>query len=134
MRYARYLSVLVLLVAAVVAPAAPAAAATRAITVDDVHFGQGNEIVVSGKVACAQPTGQALVRYWATNSYPLDVATGSGEVRVPCADGPVPWAAPAWPQLNGFDDRFPLSVIATFYRDGIQEAATLNLFQPGWGD
>jgi hypothetical protein len=134
MRYARYLSVLVLLVAAVVAPAAPAAAATPAITIDDADYGQGSEIVVSGTVTCSQPTGQALVRYWASNWYPLDTATGSGEVRVPCADGPTPWAAPARPQVNGFDDRFPLSVIATFYRDGTQEATTLNLFQPGWGD
>lgn len=133
MRYARYLSALVVLVAAVVVPAVPAVAATPAITVDDAEFGEGAEIVVSGTFTCSQPAGQAHVEYWASNWYPLDVATGFGEASVACADGPVPWAAAAQPGLTTFDDSFPLSVIATFSRDGVQEAATWHMFSPGWG-
>jgi hypothetical protein len=134
MRFARYLSVLVLLVAVVVAPAAPAVAATPAVTIDDASYGVGPEIVVSGTFTCSQPTGQARVQYWASNWHPLETAFGVGETRVPCANGPVPWSAAARPGFIGFDDAFPLSVIATLYRDGVQEATTLNFFQPGWAD
>lgn len=133
MRYARYLSVLVLLVVAVVAPAAPVVAATPAITIDDVEFAGVIEIAVSGTVSCSQPTGQADVRYWAINAHPIETADGLGETTVPCADGPVPWAATARSGIVSFDDAFPLLVFASIHRDGVQEAVTLRQFPAGWG-
>lgn len=133
MRYLRRLTVLVLLVTVVAATPTPAAAATPAITVDEVEFVGGNDIAVSGTLTCSQPTGQAALRYSATNTFPLEVAQGFGETTVPCGAGPVPWVATASSGIFGFDDAWPLSVIAYFLRDGVSEAATLQYFPPGWG-
>jgi hypothetical protein len=132
MRHARYLSVLVLLVVAAVAPAVPAVAATPAITVDDVEGAGIIEIAVAGTVTCSQPTGQANVRYWATNAHPLETADGFGETTVQCAAGPVPWAATARSGIISFDDSFPLLVFASIHRDGVREAFTLRQFPAGW--
>jgi hypothetical protein len=124
--------VLVLLVAAVV-PAAPAAAATPAITIDAVESVGLFDIAVSGTLTCSQPTGPADVRYLATSSHGVEVAEGIGETSVPCGNGPVPWVATARSVIIRFDDAFPLFVVASFRREGVQEAATMRQFPRGWG-